>query len=321
MESNTYSTEPADGPPTGAPGRTDPANSTGPTRPPAGLEDLAAVVEELAAQDLEGLSDAVRAERVLELRRLVDRLEGRWLQELAGVDAHGAAGADQGTQAPSTAGRLRMGAGAASSSVRTARALFRGPLAATAEAVTAGELSPAHAAVLAAGTHDLPGHLTAEAEPVLLEAARRLDPPRLRRVLSHLQLVADPDGADRRAERRHQQRGLWLRPTWEGMVALDGLLGAEAGQVLLAALAPLARPASAEDGRSGGQRQADALTELARRALDGGQLPQTGGVRPHLIVTVDLDSLQGRSGAVGGEAGWAGPWTQRPAGGWPVMAR
>jgi hypothetical protein len=44
-----------------------------------------------------------------------------------------------------------------------------------------------------------------------------------------------------------------------------------------------------------------------RRALEGGQLPQSGGVRPQLTVTVDLDSLLGRPEAVGGEVGWAGP--------------
>jgi Domain of unknown function (DUF222) len=134
--------------------------------------------------------------------------------------------------------------------------------------------------VLAHGTHDLADHTTAEAEPVLLEAARRLDPSRLRRVLGHLRLVADPDGAADQAERRHQRRGLWLAATWEGMVAIDGLLGPEAGHTLLAALEPLARPTSADDDRSGGQRRADALAELARRALEGGRLPQTGGVRP-----------------------------------------
>jgi hypothetical protein len=85
----------ADRPPAGAPGGTDPANSTGPTHPPAGLEDLAAVVDRLAAQDLD-LPDAVRAERVLELRRLLDRLEGHWLQELAGLDARGAVGGEAG---------------------------------------------------------------------------------------------------------------------------------------------------------------------------------------------------------------------------------
>jgi hypothetical protein len=90
------------------------------------------------------------------------------------------------------------------------------------------------------------------------------------------------------------------------MVAVDGLLEPEAGQTLVAALEPLARPASAADTRSGGQRRADALGELARRALEGGRLPQAGGVRPQLSVIVDLDSLQGQGGA-GGEAGWAGP--------------
>jgi hypothetical protein len=184
--------------------------------------------------------------------------------------------------------------------VQTARALFRGPLTATAQAVTEGQLSPAHASVLAAGTHDLPAHTPAEAEPVLVEAARRLDPPRLRRPLGHLRLVADPDSERDRAERCQQDRWLRLTPTFEGMVAIDGLLESEAGQTLLAALEPLARPHSAEDDRSGGQRTADALTELARRQLEGGRLPQTGGVRPQLTVIVDLDSLQGHPGAVGG---------------------
>ena len=163
--------------------------------------------------------------------------------------------------------------------------------------------------MLAHGTQDLPDHLAAEAEPVLVEAARRLDPPRLRRVIGHLRLVADPEGADARAERRHQRRGLWLSSTWEGMVAVNGLLEPEAGQTLLAALEPLARPTNAHDTRSGGQRRADALAELARRNLESGQLPQTGGVRPQLLVTVDLDSLLG-PGGLGGEAG--GPWPLDP---------
>jgi Domain of unknown function (DUF222) len=199
MESNTHS-------------------DAGPTGPSAGLAALTAAVEQLAGQELGGLPDAVRAQRVLALRRLLDQLEGRWLSELAGVDARGAAGADQGIPAPSTAGwlrnRLQMGAGAAHSAVRTARALFGGPLTQTATALTAGDLSPAHAAVLAAGTHDLPAHVAMEAEPVLVEAARRLDPPRLRQVVAHLRLVADPDGAASQAERRHQQRGLRLAPPW-----------------------------------------------------------------------------------------------------------
>src|SRR5687768_1326972 len=123
MESNTHSTE-------------------GPR--PDGLATVASGLDQLAAQDLDRLPDPVRAERVLALR------------ELAGVDGRGAAGAERDQQVGSTAawlgGRLRLGEGAASSAVRTARALFRGPLAGTGQAVCAGELSPAHARVLAQGT-------------------------------------------------------------------------------------------------------------------------------------------------------------------------
>jgi hypothetical protein len=139
---------------------------------PDGLADepaaLTSVIDQLANRDLTGLPGATLAARVLRLRRLVDRLEGHWLQELAAVDARGAAGVDQGIQAPSTAGwlrnRLHMGAGAASGAVRTDRAVFRGPLTATGQALTDGAISPAHARVLAAGTQDLPAPTAAEAE-------------------------------------------------------------------------------------------------------------------------------------------------------------
>src|SRR5215204_4985561 len=116
MDSNTHSTQP--------PGQQ-------PGGPPPRLASLTAAVEELAAQDLDRLADAALAAQVLELRRLLDRLEGHWLHQLAAVDGRRAAGAEAGQEVGSTAAwlrnRLRLGAGtAASSAVRTARALFRG---------------------------------------------------------------------------------------------------------------------------------------------------------------------------------------------------
>src|ERR671919_2531690 len=86
-------------------------SSSEPTRLVTGRPDrlasLAAAVDELAAQDLNRLTDTALAEQVLGIRRLVDRLEGHWLAELAAVDARGAAGAEDGVQARSTAGWLR----------------------------------------------------------------------------------------------------------------------------------------------------------------------------------------------------------------------
>ena len=227
MDSNRYSTAP-------------------PVGPPDDLALLAAAADRLAAKDLDQLSDVARAERVLVLRRLLDRLDGQWLKELAGVDARGAAGAEQDQQVGSTAawlrGRLRMGAGAATSAVRTARALFRGPL------------TPDR------GRPDRWGHLGRARQrpgprhprpPRPPHRRGRTGPGRGRRPAGPAPAaagpwppaqVADPEGADRAAEVRHGRRGLWLTPTFEGMVAIDGLLESEAGQIVLAALEPLARP-------------------------------------------------------------------------------
>jgi hypothetical protein len=106
------------------------------------------------------------------------------------------------------------------------------------------------------------------------------------------------------------------------MVAVDGLLEPEAGATVLAALEPLARPGTADDERSAGQRRADALAELARRNLESGRLPQTGGARPQLLATVDLDTLRNRPWAVLPVSRWmwvAAAGSSRPPGAaaWP----
>src|SRR5512132_2137779 len=137
-------------------------STQGPTGPADELAELSALLDRLQARDLDRLTGPARAERVLQLRRLADRLDGQWLRELAAVDARGEAGADQDQQFGSTAGwlraRLRMAATTATSQVRTARALFRGPLPDSGTALCAGERSAAHAEVLAASTLHAPNH-------------------------------------------------------------------------------------------------------------------------------------------------------------------
>src|SRR4029453_17375740 len=238
-------------------------------------------------------------------------LEGQWLKELAGVDARGEAGAEQDCQFGSTAAWLRAGlrggATPATRQVRTAGALFRGPLPDSGAALCAGDISAAHAEALATSTLHAPNHAIHDAEPTLLDAARRLDPSGLRQVVTHVAYTLDPDGADAAAQRRYERRGVWFTTTMDRRVAVRGIMAPEAGQTLLMALEPLARPADHHDTRSGGQRTADALVELARQQLERGQLPLTGGVRPQLSVIIDLPSLQGQPGRLGGEMGGAGP--------------
>src|SRR5918998_823349 len=232
MESNTHSAEPPGPPPL-------------PDRHPDELAELAAVLDRLAACDLDRLPDTALAERVLALRPLLDRLDGEWLKTLAAVDARGAAGAEDGLEVGSTAGwlrrRLRLAPSTAATAVRTARALFRGPLSQTAQALCEGEISAAHAEVATHSTKDLPTHVCADADPVIVDAARQLDPAQLRRLVGHLRLVIDPEGADAAAQRRHERRGLWLTPTLDQLVAIDRVLEAEARPIVLAALEPVAR--------------------------------------------------------------------------------
>src|SRR6266545_3617371 len=197
-----------------------------PTGPglPAALDWLDAAVANLATLDPGQEPDAALATGTLAAERLGDRLDAARLRLLAAVDARGAAGAELGTLAP-TAGWLRanrrLSPAPAAQRVRTARALHRGPLRATARALAAGEVSYAHAAALADATSDLPPARVAEAEPVLVDAAARLE-----------------------------QRGLRLSGTVDGMVDVKGLLDPEAGEAIQAALAPLARPTGPDDGRS-----------------------------------------------------------------------
>jgi hypothetical protein len=276
---------------------------------PAGLERLAGEVGRLLGDDPNRLGGALAAAQVLALELLEDQLAAAKLHRLAVVDAQGAAGAERGVQFTSTAGwlraRLRMSPGAATQRVRTARALYRGPLTRTGQALADAELSYQHAVVLAEATRDLPPARVAEAEPILLDAARRLDPARLRRLATHAREVIDPERAEDRTRRRLDHRGLWLSPTFEGMVDVEGLLDPEAGEAVRAALEPLARPTGPDDGRSGAQRRADALGELARGALQTGRLPDSGGLRPQVTVTADLASLLARHG-VGGSGAWGG---------------
>lgn len=59
----------------------------------------------------------------------------------------------------------------------------------------------------------------------------------------------------------------------------------------------LAAPRDNLDERSPEQRQAEALSEICARALDHGDLPETGGRRPVISVLIGLEDLQRRARA------------------------
>jgi hypothetical protein len=64
-----------------------------------------------------------------------------------------------------------------------------------------------------------------------------------------------------------------------------------------------AAPRDPDDHRSTPERQADALAEVCPQVLSRGRLPETGGRRPQLVVTVRLEDLERRAATAALEFG------------------
>src|SRR5260370_37760060 len=89
-----------------------------------------------------------------------------------------------------------------------------------------------------------------------------------------------------------------MSQTLDGVYRIDGWLDAEGGAVLNTALNSVMGPRLADDDRSAIERRADAAVEMARRQLDSGQLPEGGGQKPHLAVSVDMATLSKEPGSM-----------------------
>ncbi|MFB9239248.1 DUF222 domain-containing protein [Plantactinospora siamensis] len=203
--------------------------------------------------------------------------------------------------------RMRVSASAARTLVADAETLDVAP-APLRDAVTSGSISPEQARVVGATLRTVQveaGAVAADkAVGILLDWAGRFEPDGLRRlghrILEHVapQVAEDAqrralDAADKSAQR---DRYLNVSPTGDGRIRLSGLLDAETGAVLRAALDPLTRPGAAEDDRNPGQRRHDALAELCRLALRAADLPDSGGAPAQVVVTTSFDAMTGRLG-------------------------
>lgn len=179
--------------------------------------------------------------------------------------------------------------------VRLARALEQMPL--TADALAQGEVSSAAVGLLVVAQQACP-EAFAGSEGWLVEAARTLSFAELRSAVAYWRQAADREGAELEEERRFERRRLHVSPMLDGMVRVDGDLDPETGQTLITALRAVqdADVRTGPDLRSPGQRRADALGEVCRRWLDSVDRPSVAGERPHVVVTIALESLSGRLG-------------------------
>ncbi|MDT5037836.1 MAG: hypothetical protein QOE03_3021, partial [Micromonosporaceae bacterium] len=232
--------------------------------------------------------------------------------------------------------RYRISSGAAARSVRLAAAMDA-EAATVGQALTAGTVNVEQATVIAAAVADLPVELrTAGAQHLVAEAAV-FGPRELGVLGQRLLEVVDPGRAQERAgadlaraeDRAYHGRGLFLTDVaGSPRVRVTGWLDREGAAEVRAALDPLCSPrTSRRDGphpsepglggaatsgdetrsagsgpagpdlRTAGQRRADALIEVCRHACAAGELPDNGGDRPQIVVTVNWGTLRGQVGA------------------------
>ena len=263
-----------------------------------GVSTLRSVMDELAGQDLRLLADDDLAADLDEIERAVRVLEAERSRRLAEFERRGAH-ANDGFLSLSAwlVARHRLAPSTATRRVRVARAMRAMPQAA--QACAAGDLSDAAVALLASARESHP-EAFARCEEALLQAARTLPVAGLRSVIAYWQQAQDLGQAEQEEDERFGRRRLQVSPTIGGMVRVDGDLDPEAGQMLLAAIQAVmdadAKTRHEPELRNPGQRRADALGEICRTWLDSSERPAILGERPHVVVTLDLEALEGRVG-------------------------
>jgi hypothetical protein len=251
------------------------------------VERLRADLYELVAVDVVGMPDATLRSELVELLAAANQLNAAIASRIASFDTRNLADDDA---CRTTAVWLRcygrVSDGAASRMVKQARLLRELP--AVAQAAGRGEVTAEHVDRIGRLAKQVGVAAVAPADQILAEAAAKVTVADLGMVCNRIRDYVDPDGPE--PMDLFEQRELTVSQR-DGMVAIRGLLDPEGGAAVLEALDATMRPPGPDDLRTPGQRRADALVDLARRALAQGDLPTVGGMRPQVGILITPETL------------------------------
>jgi hypothetical protein len=251
-------------------------------------------VDALGDESIDDVSTHALGADLVDIRQAIDRLEAEFIRRLHRFHRERGALADGGVSTMSwLRARCRMTVKAAAYRVHLARTL--GELPATLDSARAGRASFSNVAMIAHLADDVSVERVAPLEHILVGAAETLDPGAMRTLTQATRLRLDPDGVLADANRAHERRWFECDQTYGGGFVLRGELDAEGGALVKTAIDALSHIPGPGDTRSGSQRRADALVDLAATQLRCGDHRDVHGQRPHLMVTVSADTL--RSGA------------------------
>lgn len=251
------------------------------------IEHVFGIVEDLT-QAVDKVIASESSLDVAQLRRQMERLEFAWLRAVREAERSGEWRAEGfATTAAWLRARCNLAPAAASASVKLARALEDLP--ATAEAFAAGYISRAHAHVIAkAARPEL-----AEVEAPLVDVARVATPVELRQVVARITDALDGDDGAARANAQYDAEYLFVSPTLDGMVKIDGQLSPERGELVLTALdAVMESNRTARNPRERCQQRADAFVELIEAGAAQHSMGPGRKTRPNMSFVVDLELLE-----------------------------
>jgi hypothetical protein len=256
------------------------------------LQRLTADVRELVERDPHELADLELLTSTETLLQLVNQINGAIAAQIQVIDVRDATVGEYGRQ---TRGwlteELNLGSEDATRYVTVARALPSHPMIGT--ALASGAIGLEHARVIATTLRKVDPGIRDVVEKELITAAETTPPSELARFARDLRSRLDADEtAEAAAQRRYDSRWVRLTPTFDGMHAIDGMLDPASAATLLTALTPLLQPAGEHDQRSHAQLIADGLVTLAEQALSSGRLPEHGGEKPQVVVTIGWTELQ-----------------------------
>ncbi len=272
---------------------------------PDARERLRQGVDALVDESIDDVSTHALGKDLTDIRRCIDRLEAEFVRRLHRFDrAHGAQ-ADGGVSTVSWLRRCGMTVKAAAYRVHLARTL--GELPATLDSARAGRASFSNATMIAHLAEDVGVEQVRPFESILVGAAETLNPGAMRTLTQATRLRLDPDGVLADDNRAHERRWFECEQTYGGVFVLRGELDAEGGALVKTAIDTLAHGMSRGETRSGSQRRADALVDLAATQLRSGDHRDVHGQRPHLTVTVGADTLRSGADVQVAEMGGVGP--------------
>jgi len=259
------------------------------------IDEIGSLAETLREDPLQNYPDARVEEDYAALQRAMEVLEAERFRRLADIERRRSFERDGYLSAAAWLADVhRVEWGSARDQVRIARALEEMPE--TRRALEGGQISMSAVRVLAAA-RGTDASAFERSEPQLVAAAT-IHPIRdLQRVVLYWRQRVESERCPTRVNWLHERRRLHASVTLGGMVRVDGDLDPETGETLLSALGAVvdaeARSRTQEDVRTPAQRRADALGEICRQWLTRRDRPTVAGERPHLVVTVSADALQG----------------------------